>query len=37
MQWANCKIRKAREYMVRRNLVGARRLEGLGTFGRLGL
>ena len=30
-------IRKAREDKVRRNPVGARSLEGLGTSGRLGL
>ena len=37
MQWANCKIRKARENKVRRNPIGARSLEGLGASGRLGL
>ena len=30
-------IWKARKYTVRRNLVGARSLEGLGALGRLGL
>ena len=37
MQWANCKIQKAREDTVQRNLVGARSSEGLGALGRLGL
>ena len=37
MQWANCGIWKAREDTVQRNLIGARRLEGLGALGRLGL
>ena len=37
MQWAYCKIRKAKEDTVRRNLVGARNLEGLGALGRLRL
>ena len=37
MQWANYGIQKAREDTVRRNLVGARNLEGLGALGRLGL
>ena len=37
MQWTNCGIRKVRENMVRRNLVGARSLEGLSALGRLGL
>ena len=31
------RIRKAREDTVRRNLIGARSLEGLGALGRLGL
>ena len=34
---AYCGIRKARKYMVRLNLVGAKSLEGLGASGRLGL
>ena len=37
MQWANYGIRKAKEDTVWRNLVGARRLEGLGALDRLGL
>ena len=37
MQCANCKIWNAKEDMVWRNLVGARRLEGLGSLDRLGL
>ena len=37
MQWAYCEIQKVREDIVRLNLVGARNLEGLGTWGRLGL
>ena len=37
MQWAYCGIREAKEDKVRRNPVGARRLEGLGALGRLGL
>ena len=37
MQWAYCGIRKAKEDMVRLNLVGAKSLEGLGALGRLGL
>ena len=37
MQWPYCGIRKAREDMVRLNLVGARSLEGLNALGRLGL
>ena len=37
MQWANYGIRKAKEDTVWHNLVGARSLEGLGAFGRLGL
>ena len=34
---AYCRIRKTKEDTVRRNLVGARSLEGLGALGRLGL
>ena len=37
IQWAYCRIRKAKEDTVRLNLVGARSLEGLGAFDRLGL
>ena len=37
MQWAYCRIRKAKEDIVRLNLVGARNLKGLGALGRLGL
>ena len=37
MQWAYCGIREAKEDTVRRNLVGARRLEDLGALDRLGL
>ena len=37
MQWAYCRIRKAKEDTVRLNLVGARSLEGLSALGRLGL
>ena len=37
MQWAYCRIWKARKNMVRLNLVGAKSLEGLGASGRLGL
>ena len=37
IQWAYCRIQKAKEDKVRLNLVGARRLEGLGVLGRLGL
>ena len=37
MQWAYCRIRKAKEDIVRLNLVGARSLEGLGALDRLGL
>ena len=37
MQWAYCKIRKAKEDTVRLNLVGTRSLEGLSALGRLGL
>ena len=34
---AYCGIRKAREDMIRLNLVGAKSLEGLGASGKLGL
>ena len=37
MQWVYCRIPKVKEDKVRRNLVGARSLEGLGALGRLGL
>ena len=37
MQWAYCRIQKAKEDTVKLNLVGARSLEGLGPLGRLGL
>ena len=37
MQWAYFEIQKAKEDMVRLNLVGTRSLEGLGALGRLGL
>ena len=37
MQWAYCRIWKAKEDTVRLNFVGARRLEGLGALGKLGL
>ena len=37
MQWAYCGIWKAREDMVRLNLVGASSLKGLGASGRLDL
>ena len=37
MQWAYYGIQKAKEDMIRFNLVGARSLEGLGALGRLGL
>ena len=37
MQRAYCGIWEAKEDKVRRNPVGARRLEGLGVLGRLGL
>ena len=37
MQWAYCRIREAKEDTVKRNLVGARSLGGLGALGRLGL
>ena len=37
MQWAYCGIQKAKEDMVRLNLIGARSIKGLGALGRLGL
>ena len=37
MLWAIVESGKLKKTKVRRNLVGARRLEGLGTLGRLGL
>ena len=37
MQWAYYGIQKAKEDMIRFNLVGARIFEGLGALGRLGL
>ena len=37
MLWSSSGIREVKKEMVRRNIVGARSLEGLGTFGRLGL
>ena len=37
MQWAYCRIQKAKEDIVELNLVGARSLEGLGALRRLGL
>ena len=37
MLWSSSEIWEARKEIVRHNLVGARSLEGLGTFGRLGL
>ena len=37
MQWAYCRIQKAKEDTVKLNLVGARSLEGLSPLGRLGL
>ena len=37
MQWAYCGIWKAKEDMVRLNLVGARSLESLGALDRLSL
>ena len=37
MQWAYCEIQEIKEDKVRRNLVKARSLEGLGALGRLGL
>ena len=36
MQWAYYEIREVKEDKIRCNLVGAKGLEGLGTFGRLG-
>ena len=37
MQWAYCGIREAKEDKLQSNPVQARRLEGLGALGRLGL
>ena len=37
MLWAIAESGKLEKTKVRRNLVGARSLEGLGTLGRLGL
>ena len=37
MQWAYCSNQKAREDIVRLNLVGAKSLEGLGASSKLGL
>ena len=37
MLWAIVESGKLEKTKVRRNLVGARSLEGLGTLGRLGL
>ena len=37
IQWAYCGIRKAKENMVRLNLIRVRSLEGLHALGRLGL
>jgi len=37
IQWAYCRIQKAKEDTVRLNFVGARSLEDLGVFDRLGL
>ena len=37
MLWAIAKSGKLQKIKVQHNLVGARRLEGLGTLGRLGL
>ena len=37
MLWAVAESGKLKKTKVRRNLVGARGLEGLGTLGRLGL
>ena len=37
MQWAYCEIQEIKEDKVRRNLVKARNLEGLGALGKLGL
>ena len=37
MQWVYCEIQEVKEDTVKRNLVGARNLEGLGALGKLGL
>ena len=37
MHWAYCEIQEIKEDKVRRNLVKARSLEGLGALGKLGL
>ena len=37
MLWAIAESGKLKKTKVRRNLIGARSLEGLGTLGRLGL
>ena len=37
IQWAYCGIWEAKEDTVRRNLIGATSLEGLGALSRLGL
>ena len=37
MLWAMAESGKLEKTKVRRNLIGARSLEGLGTLGRLGL
>ena len=37
MLWSSSEIREAKKKKVRRNLIGARSLEGLGTLDRLGL
>ena len=37
IQWAYCGIWEAKEDTVRRNLIRARSLEGLGALSRLGL
>ena len=37
MIWAIAESSKLEKTKVRRNLIGARSLEGLGTLGRLGL
>ena len=37
MQWAYYRIQKAKEDMIRLNLIGARSLEDLGALGRLDL
>ena len=36
MLWSSSEIREAKKKKVRRNLIGARSFEGLGTLGRLG-